>query len=498
MDSKDSLFSKSSSILEDTSWMYRVDMQPESRETYCTCAQNGPVDTYQFSLPNAVHCNMTSPSQLCEGGNSVNTLNLCSNSDDRKRRSTDDTDNVDIESELIYDTDYNESAVIEVAQWMNGWDETSATEFCSKQFDLDSAVDVCNRLVNISKILFLDECVADIKISGNTTFIQDTLKTLKGSCLTEATRNEVFYVNQSSDASGLTLFDYISSFLCPGNCSGNGLCVNATCSCFDGFLGTDCSGKLSVPPKDFLLPLNGLCDISSRECLKTNIMGFFDVENVTAKFEYFKISAEIPKPPGSLRRRRAATAKSMVHGWNISLSYDGKTYSSHVTMLIFNGQVYKCDVQTLACNSLNQISTDSSTDTETHIHILIVGIIVGFLVVVIVTTIVVLKKFKGNSVVSTINISRDRKVPVRQEKFMPSVKILNDRHGTVNVTLFKEKTEICGSVDVFFTPSPPPEYSIPPLGHRFTPSFSPEVSIPPLGHRMESNEFNSLSIESYD
>ncbi|XP_062610007.1 uncharacterized protein LOC134271802 [Saccostrea cucullata] len=121
----------------------------------------------------------------------------------------------------------------------------------------------------------------------------------------------------------------------------------ATCSCFDGFLGSDCSGKLSVPPKDFLLPSNGLCDISSRGCLKTNILGFFDVENVTAKFEYFqvknnvihttnhvkiesttyynynKITAEIPKPPESLRRRRAASVNSVVYGWNISLSYDG-------------------------------------------------------------------------------------------------------------------------------------------------------------------------------
>ncbi|XP_062610006.1 von Willebrand factor D and EGF domain-containing protein-like [Saccostrea cucullata] len=114
MDSGVSLFSKLSSYYQDTSWIYNGGVQPEADDTYCTCAQRGPIDTYQFSLPNAVHCNMTSPSQLCEGGNAELTLNSCSNADNRKRRSTEDTDDVDIESELTYDKKYNESADIEV------------------------------------------------------------------------------------------------------------------------------------------------------------------------------------------------------------------------------------------------------------------------------------------------------------------------------------------------------------------------------------------------
>lgn len=93
---------------------YNTNVPSDAVTTYCTCAQSGPVDTYQFVLPNTAHCNMTSPSQLCKEDNTVLTLTSCLHSEKRRKRFTGDTDDVKMESELTYDPDYNESAIIEV------------------------------------------------------------------------------------------------------------------------------------------------------------------------------------------------------------------------------------------------------------------------------------------------------------------------------------------------------------------------------------------------
>ncbi len=33
----------------------------------------------------------------------------------------------------------------------------------------------------------------------------------------------------------------LSASQCKNSCSGNGVCVNFTCICYDGFIGSDCS-----------------------------------------------------------------------------------------------------------------------------------------------------------------------------------------------------------------------------------------------------------------
>lgn len=67
------------------------------------------------------------------------------------------------------------------------------------------------------------------QLSGNTTYLLDSLNTLKGVCSMEVMHNEVYYVEKSGN--GKTLVDVIMSLLCPQNCSGNGNCASGTCTC---------------------------------------------------------------------------------------------------------------------------------------------------------------------------------------------------------------------------------------------------------------------------
>lgn len=63
-----------------------------------------------------------------------------------------------------------------------------------------------------------------LQLSGNTTYLQDSMNTFKGACFQEVTHDEVYYVNRTTD--GRFLADIIFSVLCPRDCSGNGNCTN--------------------------------------------------------------------------------------------------------------------------------------------------------------------------------------------------------------------------------------------------------------------------------
>lgn len=47
------------------------------------------------------------------------------------------------------------------------------------------------------------------------------------------------------------------------------------CACDTGFIGIDCSRPKNSPPENAVLPEEGLCQKSKRQCAKTNIIGDF-------------------------------------------------------------------------------------------------------------------------------------------------------------------------------------------------------------------------------
>ena len=64
-----------------------------------------------------------------------------------------------------------------------------------------------------------------IKLVGGVTFLPDTIGTMMTFIITEVRRNESLYTMKTSNGSE-TLLEYISSFLCPNNCSDNGNCTS--------------------------------------------------------------------------------------------------------------------------------------------------------------------------------------------------------------------------------------------------------------------------------
>ncbi|XP_062596363.1 von Willebrand factor D and EGF domain-containing protein-like, partial [Saccostrea cucullata] len=383
--SQESLFTSNSDSL-----LIIGNYHPE-RYSLCTRGPDGSSDPNMHNLP--------IPSMLCIEEESF-TANLSVLSDRNV--------NGDFADPLSYDSEYNETESPRTSGWTNGWTESSARTFCENSFTTEAAVDTCEKKAKVSSSSYVESCIADIKLSGNTTYLQDSLNTFKGACLAEVTHDEAYYVNKTSE--GRFLVEVITSFLCPQNCSGHGNCTNASCACFDGYIGSDCSTSTSTPPEVFILPFHGLCDKNSGSCQNiVDIIGFFHSEHVWANLECFMISTN-----GSIITTTVSVTKLTYHHFNhvslelpitpqnsqteaargcsISLSYDGVVFSNHQTLLIYDKQKYKCDLESLTCE---QKTLDTSDPDKGDRFILIAALVACFAIVLVITAILVVKKCKS-------------------------------------------------------------------------------------------------------
>ena len=62
---------------------------------------------------------------------------------------------------------------------------------------------------------------------------------MKDACEEVTLRNITLW--ETDDTGELQPPKAVAEVLCPNECSGNGVCVNATCVCNEGYLSSDCS-----------------------------------------------------------------------------------------------------------------------------------------------------------------------------------------------------------------------------------------------------------------
>ena len=80
--------------------------------------------------------------------------------------------------------------------------------------------------------------------------------------------------------------------MCPGLCSGNGVCLNATCKCNDPYIGDDCSINKNIPPQIESVGMNGLCDVQNRSnchIVKIRGSGFLDNEKLGCRITKLRV-----------------------------------------------------------------------------------------------------------------------------------------------------------------------------------------------------------------
>ncbi|CAG2220489.1 unnamed protein product [Mytilus edulis] len=244
--------------------------------TFCACEQQRG----SSQSPNG-HCNLTQINEQCSKSQSSSSAYVhytrCSQSE-RRRRAVDSSNR-----QILSDNDD-----FPPLTFRYGWTSGGAYNICSQFISEALQKDMYKAYVDVPDEKFIEACVKDIEIAGDTTFLTDTINTMTTSIMSELLKTENLYMEKSSDGSQ-TLLEYFSSTLCKNSCGGNGICKSGVCKCDSGFIGGDCSFDISIPPTDVILPLNGACKLRSRSCKTTNIFGEFFSTSVWCKRRHFEI-----------------------------------------------------------------------------------------------------------------------------------------------------------------------------------------------------------------
>ncbi|OWF53922.1 von Willebrand factor D and EGF domain-containing protein [Mizuhopecten yessoensis] len=333
---------------------------------YCKCpveSNNPPTFSSQ------ILCNITSTITACtKRTSSVGYVQVCDKAlghANRYRRSTDEEDYDIAKFDVILDENY--SNVVENHTWQNGWTEALANQSCREAMNDDPMLNKCKEVLPVMNDAIdegMHNCINDIKISGGTGFLKDTVESVKSSCLIKASRFENLTTEGSENDDGATFLDELLELSCPNNCSENGNCTNVY-------------NTISVTLIYIVVhTISGTVDAyHSYGARFGNFMfcSLFTVINYKIVFKqvymnrWELLGAPILFParylngincvciiPDSVRRRRAAD-EIFGEGYLISISNDGINFSKETTVVTYDSTCYECDATNRSCTKLVSI-----------------------------------------------------------------------------------------------------------------------------------------------
>ncbi|XP_035672714.1 von Willebrand factor D and EGF domain-containing protein-like isoform X2 [Branchiostoma floridae] len=298
----------------------------------------------------------------------------------RKRRSTSYNDEVYDDDMFAFDYD-DSPTTVPPPSWPapNGMTEAETRAYCEDALLNSPAGGVCSAAMADSGSSDIEGavegCVADIQATGDTSWAEVAVTTMEESCSDILYKNTTFWTNNNNETSNGTtngtlaapsfFFETVS---CPSNCSQRGVCEKGKCVCEKGFEGPSCSIESDKPPDAFFIPKEGLCDINTRPCERTPVIGqnFMESENLTcslqpatvdqngvhvldgnitveAEFENFA-RVVCPLPRSRVRRSAAAGHRTTAEATLVSISNDGVRFSPPVLLITYDAVCQDCNV----------------------------------------------------------------------------------------------------------------------------------------------------------
>ncbi|XP_070555084.1 von Willebrand factor D and EGF domain-containing protein-like [Ptychodera flava] len=325
----------------------------------------------------------------------------------------------------------------EERKWIPTWPtpsgitETQANDECVRQIRNSTVGKSCSSVLDDSEVdEHIDACVIDIQVFDDLSQAKLSRDLMIAQCEEVLTKNSTFWEESSGSDGTVGPPRSILGAICPSDCSGNGNCVDGTCTCSEGFGGTDCSTNLNEAPQIYRSGLKGLCDSSEENCADyVSIYGdnFVESDILTCHVTSVEISdsdftigdstetvaatyatyEEVRCPlEVSSRRRRDANGAPRPIGALVSISNDGTLESAQVLAIIYDANCDVCNGTHGFCSRRTDICIvdgecyeldDPACDKGSKIWI-IVGAVLGSvfaIVVVVIIVIVVCVKKKG-------------------------------------------------------------------------------------------------------
>ncbi|XP_033756295.1 uncharacterized protein LOC117339040 [Pecten maximus] len=214
-----------------------LDVEDVSMVTYCQCGMNSYGDC--GNTLNIANCGppLTTKSRRKKKGVDITDRLLADNSQQTTKCFLDET-----QMDFEYDPDY----VSPVPTWPteSGITYQAALQYCQNFVLGVSWSSQCLGLANIQFDLSVEGCVEDIQLTDDQSWAATLLDNIQEQCSIELTFNLTIWIS----IGGTFELPNLDNDLCPGECSGHGLCNEGVCDCDNGFLGDDCAVSVSDIP----------------------------------------------------------------------------------------------------------------------------------------------------------------------------------------------------------------------------------------------------------
>lgn len=251
------------------------------------------------------------------------------------------------------------------------WTEEQAEQYCRQIIDGSGAAQSCRALPALDFEQPIENCIFDIMATGDTAWAESALEDIKSCCAKEIQQNiSTWEVNESETGEIVYVVPpEIEESLCINDCSGNGECVEGECVCDEGFISTDCSVDGTAPPDVYLIPHSGLCDVRSRPCEVTSVIGdrFVGTPELSCHIRTGEVSTDGFEPTDEVRitaafhifsgevrcsleltnLRSTVLADKPAAAFYISVSNDGVTPNENTQLfVVYDSVCQSCDNST--------------------------------------------------------------------------------------------------------------------------------------------------------
>ncbi|XP_033761549.1 von Willebrand factor D and EGF domain-containing protein-like [Pecten maximus] len=246
------------------------------------------------------------------------------------------------------------------------WNATYARTYCETFLKQSSSFEACSQDITVTDPKSAeDTCVLDIMATQTTMWSSSARESLKSVCLKELKQNTTYQEEDSPEQPSIA--QKIKEIACPNECTGNGLCVNGTCTCNANFGAADCSIDIRVPPQIYGVNMdsNGTCDIRTCEAAIIEGETFVDFGNLTCHYQLFEISINGTEEfatnmtlPGQFNTlvevfcplpdlwndhitkrstdRSSSRPVPFVYRWSVAVSNDGEHFGEVSDLIVYN------------------------------------------------------------------------------------------------------------------------------------------------------------------